>query len=428
MIGRFAVLRSTLVAVVLCLFSAPAVQADVLVDENFDYDTGPIAEQEGGTGWFDAWTVADSLDDTDFKLEVVELERPLVYALPDGGFVNGGNRALRFSNDSESEVLANETMALSRGLDDIIDADEVFFSFLYRYDGDGTETGGFIDDNDFVVWWFNGPGGPQLGLKGNFGNGSAPDDFVGRVSGAFAPPQQAYAPGFDISEEAGTLNDDWLLVGKMSKQNHSDEESDYDQFDLWINPGLGDADSPHATGTGVATDVLAFELETIGMRIFNEEPGDAMIWDALRIGETFEDVLSPLGDQDISVEPSAPLLGDCNGNGMLDPEDFQCLCATGTIDDAIAALGSVAGDLDGDGSVGFSDFLVMSANFGANVEGYHQGDLDCSGDVTFADFLVLSANFGESGGTAASVPEPASHGMLLLAMLLGGALRRRGCR
>lgn len=375
---------------------------DVLVSESFDYDAGPIDEQNGGEGWFDSWLVAESLFETDFHLDVVELDEPLIYALPEGGFINGENKALRFSNDSETEVLANETMGLTRGIDEVIDAEEVFFSFLYRYDGDGTETGGFIDDNDFVVWWFNGAGGPQLGLKGNFGNGDQPDDFVGRVSGAFAPPQQAYAPGIDISEEAGTLNDNWFLVGKMSKANNSDEEDDYDQFDLWVNPAVGDADSPDATGTGAAADALALELTSIGMRIFSEEPGDAMIWDELRIGATWEDVVAPIGNQDIATNV---VLGDCNGDGVVNADDLQCACASGTLEDVFAATGLMSGDLNGDGEVAFTDFLALAANFGQTVDGYHLGDIDCNGEVAFLDFLALAQNFGQSN-VAEAVPEP----------------------
>jgi len=56
----------------------------------------------------------------------------------------------------------------------------------------------------------------------------------------------------------------------------------------------------------------------------------------------------------------------------------------------------MAGDFDGDGTVAFSDFLVLSANFGSTVNDPTLGDADCNGDIQFADFLVLSSNFGRS--------------------------------
>jgi hypothetical protein len=76
------------------------------------------------------------------------------------------------------------------------------------------------------------------------------------------------------------------------------------------------------------------------------------------------------------------------------------------------------GDLDGNGSVEFADFLVLSANFGSEVGSHTEGDIDCSGDVAFADFLIMSANFGSTvGAEAASVPEPSALALLSFAGL-----------
>jgi|GEM_PF-4644320 len=54
------------------------------------------------------------------------------------------------------------------------------------------------------------------------------------------------------------------------------------------------------------------------------------------------------------------------------------------------------GDIDRDGSVGFTDFLAFSANFGREDASFGDGDFDRDGDVDFLDFLALSGNFGES--------------------------------
>ena len=71
------------------------------------------------------------------------------------------------------------------------------------------------------------------------------------------------------------------------------------------------------------------------------------------------------------------------------------------------------GDIDGNGKVEFADFLVLSANFGADVSGHADGDIDCNGTVEFADFLVLSANFGQDVAGAAPVPEPSTAAIAL---------------
>lgn len=83
------------------------------------------------------------------------------------------------------------------------------------------------------------------------------------------------------------------------------------------------------------------------------------------------------------------------------------------------------GDLDGNGMVEFADFLVLSANFGQEVESHAQGDIDCSGDVAFADFLVMSSNFGNAVGATAAVPEPTGLSLALVATLALGLVRKR---
>lgn len=82
------------------------------------------------------------------------------------------------------------------------------------------------------------------------------------------------------------------------------------------------------------------------------------------------------------------------------------------------------GDINGDGSVSFADFLILSANFGAAASSHTEGDLDCDGTVAFADFLILSANFGGNAG-AAAVPEPSALGMFGLASCLLATMTRR---
>jgi Ca2+-binding EF-hand superfamily protein len=56
---------------------------------------------------------------------------------------------------------------------------------------------------------------------------------------------------------------------------------------------------------------------------------------------------------------------------------------------------SLSGDVNGDGAVGFDDFLVIARNFGQQVDAaFAEGDLTGDGYVGFDDFLVFARGFG----------------------------------
>lgn len=96
------------------------------------------------------------------------------------------------------------------------------------------------------------------------------------------------------------------------------------------------------------------------------------------------------------------------------------LASDTTIDVAVALLG----DADLDNEVAFADFLRLSANFGEEGS-WVDGDFDGSGRIEFGDFLLLSGNFGASSMATASVPEPDSLGVLLLAISFATAAFRK---
>ena len=122
----------------------------------------------------------------------------------------------------------------------------------------------------------------------------------------------------------------------------------------------------------------------------------------------------------------AMLIGDCNLDGTLNGMDFDCVGTISERDAVLDALNSVPGDLDGNGSVNFADFLVLSGNFGASDVNYSGGNIDLMNGVDFADFLALSSNFGYVASGATSVPEPSTSMPLALSGLaIITSLRRR---
>ncbi len=67
------------------------------------------------------------------------------------------------------------------------------------------------------------------------------------------------------------------------------------------------------------------------------------------------------------------------------------------------AIGRPHADFDGDGTVGFADFLQFAAQFGTSQrdEGYDvRFDLDGNGTIGFSDFLIFAGAFGKSTGSS----------------------------
>jgi len=121
---------------------------------------------------------------------------------------------------------------------------------------------------------------------------------------------------------------------------------------------------------------------------------------------------------------SAGTLGgptDLDGNGTVENDD---------IDDWLALAGTEngkdyrPGDADLDGNVGGGDFTELASNFGnIGLPGayWDQGNFDGNNGGTFtvggSDFTALAVSFGHVSVSAATVPEPGSMSLFLLASI-----------
>jgi hypothetical protein len=56
----------------------------------------------------------------------------------------------------------------------------------------------------------------------------------------------------------------------------------------------------------------------------------------------------------------------------------------------------ITGDIDGDGTVAFAEFLILAETFGRQEASREDGDLNDDQTVDFADFLLFAENFGRT--------------------------------
>lgn|GEM_PF-2158717 len=96
-------------------------------------------------------------------------------------------------------------------------------------------------------------------------------------------------------------------------------------------------------------------------------------------------------------------------------------------DAAAFHYGNRPGDFNLDGETDLADFLILSDSFNESFEAPHSffnGDGNLDGEVSLADFFVFRRAFQEAAAVSAasastaSVPEPSSHTLVVLAVLV----------
>ena len=147
-----------------------------------------------------------------------------------------------------------------------------------------------------------------------------------------------------------------------------------------VDPDAGSGNEmPNGNPHGSADEVQAPEGEGEG----GDVEGDLCSNEGVTV-ETPCDVLGPGVDPDAGSGNEMPN-GNPHGGAdeVLAPEEESGFDAN-----------PLPGDVDGDGVVGVADFLLISKNYGDEVDGRAEGDLNGDGVVNIEDFLELSNNFG----------------------------------
>jgi len=194
--------------------------------------------------------------------------------------------------------------------------------------------------------------------------------------------------------------DFWELVGMIHGVTPPKENQ----------PG-GTATVLFGTATFIA-DLLAYEDQLREIADFGPDPGD-FNGDGVVDATDIDRIFATVENRDHNCNY------DLSGNGIVTRSDIGLL---------LEEAGTIPGDANVDGEVGFPDFLLLARSFGEENTGWGRGDFDGDGSTNFGDFTALSSAFGDSFGDSeltetASVPEPDGLRLGLLAAFFVLAIR-----
>jgi hypothetical protein len=271
------------------------------------------------------------------------------FDVPGGSLVSDEGHALR--------LYGNHDNVIHRALAEVEDRDEIYVSFLFRFQG-------AVEDNDYVGLWFDSvatgthPDVPSLGFKANHGTGAGTSDLYARTRIGQETFVEDVIPG-----------ESYFIVGRVSKDVAGPLQP-YNRLDLWVNPAYTDQLSPDGTATG---DSIA-SFTRVGVRIPLFEIDDTAHLARLVLGETWDDVVPPP-----AVAGTAFLRADSNADGAVN------------LTDAVFAL----------------NYLFVG---GPEPSCLDAADADDNGDVTITD-AVFTLNGLFVGGPQPPSPGTASCGL-----------------
>lgn len=218
------------------LAASTLAQAHVLVaSDNFDsYNTGNLHSQNGGSGWAGSWSANSGAEN---------VTNP------------GGTNWLAFTGNSDTAA----TRSLSNAL-----TDKVIVDFNFQYSGT-------LNDNDFLGLWFGSSTGPNVGIKGNCGNGNCTNDLFVRTNGT----NGSFAPGSNL-----LVDTTYHVLAYLYK---SAAGTSFDRIALWVDPTAEEMASLTGWDAQFSGASNLLSVSSIGFRSVNLDPRDSLRIDDLRI-------------------------------------------------------------------------------------------------------------------------------------------------
>jgi hypothetical protein len=241
-------------ALAVCLGTAPA-SAELIFGDNFEtYTTGDLNGQNGAmsgaTGTWGAAYTANAVIDV--------VAGGLAYS--NGAIsIDGGTQHAVINNFNADSLLSRPFTSQSG---------TIYFSFLFR------PVSG-VSSDEFVQFMMNNDTASATSAAVIMR-----DHFEARGTAASGSPPSPDSPVVPV---AGTT---YLLVGKVSKV----ASTNYNRVELFVNPSSLTETSADATAT---TNIGVGSLGFFTVRTANLAAGDMYQFDALRVGTTWGDVVSP---------------------------------------------------------------------------------------------------------------------------------------
>ena len=242
-------------AVLLLAATAPA-GASLIAYDAFNYNANfDLTGNNGGTGWGSAWTAHTAID---------VVSASLSYTNGDVS-VSGGAKSTQIGYISGNvDNVANRSFAAQSGT--------LYFSLLFQV-AEG------LDSTDFIQFLLNDD--TNMNKAGSMGMRNATDNpFFARVRDGSTDSTTNSA----VTPTQGTT---YFLVGKFRKSGANG--SNYDTLDLYANPST--LTEPAQISATVTRNSGSTSISYFTIRVANLDLGDRILFDELRIGTTYADVV-----------------------------------------------------------------------------------------------------------------------------------------